>query len=33
VAMSRGLAILTTDGDFTAFARVLGLHLHAPRGG
>ena len=33
VAQSRGLSILTTDGDFTAFTRVLSLHLHAPRGG
>ncbi|MBU6366086.1 MAG: PIN domain-containing protein [Gemmatimonadetes bacterium] len=33
VALSRGFAILTTDGDFTAFARLLPLRLHPPRGG
>ena len=33
VAISRGLAIMTTDGDFLAFARVLSFPLHSPRGG
>ena len=31
VSLRRGLAILTTDKDFDAFARVLGLELHEPR--
>ena len=30
VASRRSLAVYTTDGDFTAFQRVLPLHLHAP---
>jgi len=33
VALRRGFAILTTDGDFAAFARLLPLRLHPPRGG
>jgi len=31
VSVRRKLAILTTDKDFTGFARVLGFELHAPR--
>jgi predicted nucleic acid-binding protein len=31
VAMRRRFAILTTDNDFTGFARVLGFKLHVPR--
>jgi predicted nucleic acid-binding protein len=30
-AVRRGFAILTTDTDFTHFARVLPIELHAPR--
>ena len=31
VEESRGLAILTTDQDLTAFAKVLPIELHRPR--
>jgi len=31
VALRRGLAIFTADGDFTHYAKVLDLVLHAPR--
>jgi predicted nucleic acid-binding protein len=31
VTLRRGLAILTTDKDFEAFARVLGFDLYEPR--
>jgi predicted nucleic acid-binding protein len=31
VSMRRRMAILTTDDDFTGFARVLGFELHEPR--
>jgi predicted nucleic acid-binding protein len=31
VSLRRGLSILTTDKDFSGFARVLGLELHEPR--
>jgi predicted nucleic acid-binding protein len=31
VSLKRDLAILTTDKDFTGFARVLGFELHDPR--
>lgn len=31
VTLRRGLALLTTDKDFDAFARVLKFDLHAPR--
>jgi len=31
VSLRRDLAILTTDKDFEAFARVLGFELHEPR--
>ena len=31
VALRRQLAILTTDKDFTQYARVVGVQLHAPR--
>jgi predicted nucleic acid-binding protein len=31
VSLRWDLAILTTDNDFTGFARVLGFELHAPR--
>jgi len=31
VSLRRDLAILTTDKDFTGFARVLGFELHDPR--
>jgi predicted nucleic acid-binding protein len=31
VAARRQIAILTTDGDFSHFARVLPIQLHAPR--
>ena len=31
VAMRRKLSILTTDDDFSRFARVLPIQLHAPR--
>ena len=31
VAVRRGYAILSTDSDFTHFARVLPIELHAPR--
>lgn len=31
VSLRRDLSILTTDKDFTGFARVLGFALHEPR--
>jgi predicted nucleic acid-binding protein len=31
VALRRGAAVLTTDGDFARFARVLQVKLHRPR--
>jgi predicted nucleic acid-binding protein len=31
VSLRHDLAILTTDKDFSGFARVLGFELHAPR--
>lgn len=31
VSLRRGLSVLTTDKDFIAFARVLGLELHGHR--
>jgi len=31
VSMRHRLALLTTDKDFTGFAKVLGFELHAPR--
>jgi predicted nucleic acid-binding protein len=31
VSLRRGFAILTTDEDFEAFARVLGFAVHEPR--
>ena len=30
-AVRRGFGILTTDGDFTQFARLLPIELHTPR--
>jgi predicted nucleic acid-binding protein len=31
VAVSRGWAVFTLDKDFVHFARIAGVHLHAPR--
>ena len=31
IALRRNAAILTTDGDFSRFARILHVELHQPR--